>query len=210
MRPSRAHRTTAGIPAFRAATSGSATGSKSTCSRSSYSAMSMCGRPMLLGTVFTVVYLWFAIAVVVLASSLARTVAVAAALAVGILLALPILGAIPDVKPWLPAFLLASLMATSVGFGLAQLVRNPLVVNVIVNVLIFVVLMFSPVVFPIAQLPVWLADVHRVLPIYHLAQVLRASVTTGLVRDVGVSYAVLAAWTVAAWIGAAWVIGHRR
>ena len=41
-----------------------------------------------------------------------------------------------------PAFLLASLMATSVGFGLAQAVRSPLVVNVIVNVLIFVVLLF--------------------------------------------------------------------
>ena len=101
-------------------------------------------------------------------------------------------------------------MATSVGFGLAQAIRNPLVTNVVVNLLIFVVLMFSPVVFPIGQLPSWLADLHRVLPIYHLAQVLRASVTTGLVNHVAISYAVLAAWTVAAWAAAAWVIGRRR
>ena len=51
---------------------------------------------------------------------------------------------------------------------------------------------------------------HRVLPIYHLRQVLRASVTTGLVSNLALSYAVLAAWTVAAWAGAAWVVGRRR
>jgi len=109
-----------------------------------------------------------------------------------------------------PAFLLASLMATSVGFGMAQAIRNPLVTNLIVNVLIFVVLVYSPVVFPIAQLPGWLADIHQVLPIYPLAQVLRASVSSGLVENLGVSYAVLAAWTVGAWGAAAYVIGRRR
>ena len=109
-----------------------------------------------------------------------------------------------------PAFLLASLMATSVGFAMALAIPDPLVTNVIVNALIFVVLLFSPVVYPITQLPAWLADVHRVLPIYYLAQVLRASVTTGLVHNVAASYAVLAAWTVAAWAATTWVIGHRR
>lgn len=108
-----------------------------------------------------------------------------------------------------PAFLVASVMATSVGFGFAQLIRNPLVTNVVTNVLIFAVLLFSPVVFPISQLPGWLADIHRVLPIYHLAQVLRASVTTGLVSGVGVSYAVLVAWTLAAWGATAWIVGRR-
>ncbi len=76
--------------------------------------------------------------------------------------------------------------------------------------LVFVVLLFSPVVYPITQLPAWLADVHRVLPVYYLAQVTRASVTTGLVHGLGTAYAVLAAWTVAAWALLAWVIGRRR
>jgi ABC-2 type transport system permease protein len=109
-----------------------------------------------------------------------------------------------------PALLLSSLMATSIGFAMAQLIGKPLVTNAVVNALIFVVLMYSPVVFPISRLPLWLADVHRVLPIYHLGQVLRASVTTGLVSNLALSYAVLAAWTVAAWAGAAWVVGRRR
>jgi ABC-2 type transport system permease protein len=109
-----------------------------------------------------------------------------------------------------PALLLSALMATSVGFALAQLIGKPLVTNAIVNALIFVVLIFSPVQFPISRLPQWLADVHRVPPIYHLGQVLRASVTTGLVANLAVSYAVLAAWTAAAWAGTAWVVGRRR
>jgi ABC-2 type transport system permease protein len=74
----------------------------------------------------------------------------------------------------------------------------------------FVVLLFSPVVYPITQLPGWLAAVHRVLPIYYLAQIMRASVTVGLVHNVTASYAVLAAWTVAAWAATTRVIGYRR
>lgn len=109
-----------------------------------------------------------------------------------------------------PAFLLSSLMATSVGFGLAQAIRSPVVTNLVVNVLIFVVLLFSPVVFPISQLPGWLAAIHRWLPLYSLAEVLRASVTIGLVSNVTTCYAVLIAWTVAGWATAAWVIGRRR
>ena len=77
----------------------------------------------------------------------------------------------------LPAFLLASLMATSLGFGMALAIKSPLVTNVIVEALIFVVLLFSPVVYPITQLPQWLAGVHRVLPIYPMAQIMRAGVT---------------------------------
>jgi ABC-2 type transport system permease protein len=109
-----------------------------------------------------------------------------------------------------PALLLSSLMVTSVGFAMAQLIGRPVVTNAIVNALIFVVLIFSPVQFPIGRLPVWLADAHRVLPVYYLGQVLRASVTRGLVSDLPLSYAVLAAWTAAAWAGTAWVVARRR
>ncbi len=109
-----------------------------------------------------------------------------------------------------PAVLLSSLMATSLGFCMAVLIGKPMVTNAILNALIFVVLMFSPVQFPISRLPLWLADAHRVLPIYYLAEVLRASVTRGLVHDTGLSYAVLGAWTLASWAATAWVVGRRR
>lgn len=109
-----------------------------------------------------------------------------------------------------PALLLSSLMATSVGLGVALLIARPVVTNALANALIFVVLIFSPVQFPISRLPLWLADVHRVLPVYYLAEVLRASLTRGLVHDTALSYGVLAAWTLASWAVTAWVVGRRR
>jgi ABC-2 type transport system permease protein len=109
----------------------------------------------------------------------------------------------------LPAFLLTSLMCASVGLGMAHAIKNPVITNLITNVLIFIVLLFSPISFPKSQFPQWLADVHEVLPFYHMANVIRASLTHGLVSDVWVSYAVLAGWTLAGWVATAWVVGRR-
>lgn len=109
-----------------------------------------------------------------------------------------------------PAFLLTALMAASVGLGLAHAIGKPVVTNLVTNILIFVVLLFSPIAFPKSQFPTWLADVHEVLPLYHMGVVVRAGLTKGLVTDVGSSYAVLTAWTVAGWLATAWVVGRRR
>jgi ABC-2 type transport system permease protein len=108
-----------------------------------------------------------------------------------------------------PAILLTALMSSSVGLGLAHLVRDPLVVNLITNILVFVVLLFSPISFPLSQLPGWLADVHRVLPLYHMGVVVRAGLTHGLVTQVGTSYVVLAGWTLVGWSITARVVGRR-
>ena len=108
-----------------------------------------------------------------------------------------------------PALLLTSLMSTSVGFGLAHAIKSPTAVNFITNMIVFFVLLFSPIVIPISQFPAGLAAVHRVLPFYHMAQVIRDSLSSGLVVDVGTSYLVLAAWTLGGWIATAWVVGRR-
>lgn len=109
-----------------------------------------------------------------------------------------------------PATLLCSLVATSVGFALGHAVPDPRMTNLITNVLVFFVLLFSPIVVPIDFFPDWLAAVHRVLPFHHMAAVLRASLSEGLVSDAGTSYAVLSAWTVGSWVLAGWVVGRRR
>jgi ABC-2 type transport system permease protein len=113
---------------------------------------------------------------------------------------------------WLvvPAVLLSSLMATSVGFGLGHLIPDPRMTNVLTNVIVFFVLLFSPIVVPIELFPDWLQAFHRVLPLYAMATVIRDGLTDGLVTGVGGAYAVLGAWTVAAWAGVAWVVGRRR
>ena len=55
-------------------------------------------------------------------------------------------------------------MAISVGFGMALAIQNPIIVNLITNMLVFVVLLFSPIVFPLSHLPPWLMDVARSCP----------------------------------------------
>jgi ABC-2 type transport system permease protein len=111
---------------------------------------------------------------------------------------------------FVPAVLLCAMMAVSVGFGMALAIPNPMLVNLISNALIFVVLLFSPIVFPPANLPDWLFHVQQVLPFYNMAVVIRAGLTVGLVGHVATSFLVLAAWTVAGVGATAWVIGRRR
>jgi ABC-2 type transport system permease protein len=109
-----------------------------------------------------------------------------------------------------PAVLLSALMAVSVGFGMALAIRNPSVTNLIANALIFVVLLFSPIVYPPSNLPPWLSAVDRALPFYNMAEVIRAGLTTGLVTDLARAYLILLGWTAAGWIMTAWVVGRRH
>jgi len=109
-----------------------------------------------------------------------------------------------------PAILLTSFMATSVGFAFAHAIPEPRITNLITNLIIFLVLLFSPIVVQIGQFPDWWASVHRVLPFYHMANVIRAGLSTGLAESVATSWAVLGAWTLASWLLAAWVVGRRR
>ena len=108
-----------------------------------------------------------------------------------------------------PAVLLSALMAISVGFGMALAISSPVVVNLITNTLIFVVLLFTPIVFPISQLPSWMATVHHLLPFYAMAQIVRAGLTTGIVTNVAWWYLVVIVWTVFGWGLTAWVVARR-
>ena len=85
-----------------------------------------------------------------------------------------------------------------------------MVTSLIGNLIIFVVLLYTPVAFPPRQFPAWLVHVHELLPFYNMAIVLRAALSVGLVADVGRSYAILAAWTVAGLAFAGWIASRRR
>lgn len=109
-----------------------------------------------------------------------------------------------------PAVLLASIMGVSVGFGFAHAMKDPRMTNLVVNVIIFFVTLFSPIAFPIENFPDWFATVHRFLPFYPMAQVVREGLTNGIATDVGWSYAVLTIWTVIGWGTAARIVTKRR
>jgi ABC-2 type transport system permease protein len=110
-----------------------------------------------------------------------------------------------------PAVLFTSAIATSVGYAVGHAVPEPRVISLITNVVMFLVLLFSPIVVAIDQFPDWWAVVHRVLPFWHMSVVIRAGLTEGMVSSsVTASYGALMAWGVAAWLVAAWVVGRRR
>jgi ABC-2 type transport system permease protein len=111
----------------------------------------------------------------------------------------------------IPAALVTSATATSVGFALGHAVPEPRVVSLITNAVMFLVLLFSPIVVAIEQFPDWWAAVHRVLPFWHMSVVIRAGLSDGLVStSVTASYWALAGWGVISWLAAASVIARRR
>lgn len=99
----------------------------------------------------------------------------------------------------IPAIILIAMCGTFVGYAMAFAVPKPMMVNVITQVLVFVVMLFSPVMFPASQLPGWLQAVHKVLPIQYMADLTRGTLTN-LDINLGLAFAVVGGWFVAGFI----------
>jgi ABC-2 type transport system permease protein len=82
---------------------------------------------MLLGMLFTSLYLAFAVAVVAAASSFVRGPLVIVPLAAGVLIVVPLLGLVGALRDWLPSVLLGSLVGLAVGVPPVEYVRPVLV-----------------------------------------------------------------------------------
>jgi ABC-2 type transport system permease protein len=108
-----------------------------------------------------------------------------------------------------PAVLLVLLTGTTIGYAMAHLIGNPLVMQVITQVTIFVILGFSPINFPRDHLPGWLAAINDWLPFHHMAAVTRGGLTTGVIDGLPRSYLVLGAWALAALAATAVVLRRR-
>jgi ABC-2 type transport system permease protein len=109
-----------------------------------------------------------------------------------------------------PAVLLTTFSGTMLGYELAHALTNPMVTRLLTQLLVFVVFGFAPVMFPVEQMPEWLGDLNWWLPFRHMAAIVRASLTTGVVEGVAVSYAMVAAWGVLAGALAGRALGRRR
>lgn len=97
----------------------------------------------------------------------------------------------------IPAFLLVSVTGAALGYTLAYLSPSPVITNLMTNVLVFGLFVFSPVLYPADRLPELVVALHQVLPVKHMADVMRASVTGIGVSGLPVAFAVIAAWCVA-------------
>jgi ABC-2 type transport system permease protein len=101
----------------------------------------------------------------------------------------------------LGAMVLGTVAFGGIGLVLAGTLK-PLVNLAVVNALFVVLLLLGGMLIPLAKLPVWLADLARLLPAAALAQALHATLGRGApvaARD----WLVLAAWAVAAPVVAA-------
>lgn len=78
----------------------------------------------------------------------------------------------------IPAYLLCTLTCIWVGYGFAY-IMPPMLAMAFAQVLGFVVLMFSPINFPMDRFPVWLQTIHTVLPIDAMAKIMRAAFVAG-------------------------------
>jgi ABC-2 type transport system permease protein len=108
----------------------------------------------------------------------------------------------------IPAIVLIAMCGTFLGYTMAFAISKPMMVNVLTQIIVFVVMLFSPVMFPADRLPVWLQDIHRVLPIQYMADLSRGTLTD-LSVNLGRAFAIVGAWF-AAGLGVTWFTVRRR
>lgn len=114
-----------------------------------------------------------------------------------------------SIAPWVVlAALLVSLTSASVGYAMAS-VLPPMLAQLLTQVLIFVVLLFSPVSYPASRMPEWLQRAHQFLPIEPMAQLIRAGLASADFTVPGRSMVVLGVWVCVA-VAAALTALRRR
>lgn len=96
----------------------------------------------------------------------------------------------------LSATLLVTVTATAVGYAIA-VTLPPMLAQLVTQVLVFFVLLFSPITFPIEQLPAWFQTVHDVLPVRPGADLVRAGLASDVFAARWADLAVLMAWCAA-------------
>lgn len=112
--------------------------------------------------------------------------------------------------PWLVvAVLVVSLTAASVGYALAVLLP-PQLAMLVSQLLVFTILLFTPVSFPAERMPAWMQQLHQYLPFEPMAQVVRGGLAAD-VFDVPLrSVIVLAFWCVLSIGGVIWALTRRK
>ncbi len=98
-----------------------------------------------------------------------------------------------------PAMLLVALTATSMGYAIASLLPQ-MVANLLTQVLVVFVLMFSPLNFPADRLPAWLAALHQVLPFQAMGEVVRGTLAPASFPVPDTAFALLGAWCVVSFL----------
>ena len=109
----------------------------------------------------------------------------------------------------IPAILLISLSGIFLGYSIAHGVPNPKMTQLITQIFVFVIMIFSPIMFPASQLPGWLASVHKYLPIQYMADLSRGTLTD-LHANLGLAFAVVGGWCLLGLVVTCVLVRRRR
>ena len=104
---------------------------------------------------------------------------------------------------------LVALTSAAVGYALAVLMP-PTVASQIASFLSIVLLLFSPISFPLDRLPTVLQDIHRGLPVTYMADVVRGSLSGRYDVNKGLAFGVVSAYCVVGLTLAARAASRRR
>lgn len=96
----------------------------------------------------------------------------------------------------LVAAVLVTVMATAIGYAIAVTLQ-PMLAQLMSQVLVFFVMLFSPITFPASQLPEWFQTLHEYLPIQAGADLLRAGLASQAYDAGARDIIVLLIWCVA-------------
>jgi ABC-2 type transport system permease protein len=108
------------------------------------------------------------------------------------------------------AILLTSFTGTMMGYALAHAVDDPMRVRLVTQITVFAMMGFAPIIYPLEQMPGWLAAINWWLPFRHMAVIVRAALEPGLPTGVGTSYLIVAIWGVGCGAIAMLSLGRRR
>jgi ABC-2 type transport system permease protein len=111
---------------------------------------------------------------------------------------------------WLiiPASLLVAVTSAAVGYAMASLLP-PMIAMLVTQVLVFGVLIFSPINFPASRLPGWLQEIHALLPVQAMGEVIRGSLASSTFPITSGSFLLLGVWCVAS-LGLSYRVLTRR
>jgi ABC-2 type transport system permease protein len=114
-----------------------------------------------------------------------------------------------DVSPLVvPALALVILTASCVGYALAAILPS-MVAQLLSQVLVVFILMFSPLDFPADRLPDWLAAIHSVLPIEAMGEIVRGTLASSTFPIPAGAFALVAIWCAASF-GTTMLVLERR
>jgi ABC-2 type transport system permease protein len=109
----------------------------------------------------------------------------------------------------IPAVLLIAMAGVFVGYTIAHGAPKPQMAQLATQVIVFGIMIFSPIMYPMDQLPGWLAAVHRVLPVKYMADLSRGTLTD-LNVDLGRAFAVVGGWCLLGFVATFLLVSRRR